>query len=202
MVSVLLACLCPCSTSAPARYGGAWERLGLGPFRAGGAIEALPRGGARERRRSDCRAHLAHAAEATRTFRERLEGRGADHYKDTPIGVLNSRAFQTNARGHVQCGDNGTTVSFEPGEGDGSVVYAMSFPPRFTCAAPTIVHESNRDHLGIMSDFAGLGRCLLALQEAAAATAASPRGGEAAAAVAAAAAGVSARLRRSVIDNR
>ena len=76
----------------------------------------------------------------------------------------------------------------------------MSFPPRFTCAAPTIVHESSRDHLGIMSDFVGLGRCLLALQEAAAATAASPRGGEAAAAVAAAA-GVSARLRRSVIDN-
>jgi hypothetical protein len=118
MVSVLLACLCPCSTSAPARYGGAWERLGLGAFRAGaknatfcaiyiyersfcqdrlgtnmgktqkrvaffagGAIDALPRGGARERRRSDCRAHLAHAAAATRTFRERLEGRGADHYK-------------------------------------------------------------------------------------------------------------------------
>jgi len=47
-------------------YGGAWERYELGAFRKGGSLDRMEDGGAKERRREECRAHLAHSAAAAR----------------------------------------------------------------------------------------------------------------------------------------
>lgn len=66
------------------------------------------------------------------------------------IGILNSRAFRTRVRGHVNIGSNqavDTELKYELGDGDGSVAYAMSFPPR-SCGDATVHYESTANHLG------------------------------------------------------
>ena len=152
-----------------ADYGGAWEKYELGAFQKGGALSLIEDGGAYERRLKECRAHLAHSAAAARRFRKRLAGKEESHYQKTPIGVLTSRAFPTNCRGFVYPKKHGkggaTKLSYENGEGDGTVPFTHSFPPK-SCAS-TVVHESQGNHFDIMGDHKGMGESLLQLQQVA-----------------------------------